>query len=118
MVLTQRSHSTFRPSFSGTGDANSNLTVNYPVRSTATLNTDYTRIPATPAIKRPKFAAGSFAVRVTVDPTAETLIEPDETVRFTLASGMGYAIGTNATVVGTRGRFRWLRQQRVADHRR
>jgi hypothetical protein len=36
-----------------------------------------------------------------VDPTADTTIEPNETVELTLAAGTGYSIGTTAAVVGT-----------------
>jgi Ca2+-binding RTX toxin-like protein len=36
-----------------------------------------------------------------VDPTADTTIEPDETVALTLAAGTGYTIGTTTAVVGT-----------------
>jgi Ca2+-binding RTX toxin-like protein len=38
---------------------------------------------------------------VTVDPTADTTIEANETVALTLAAGTGYSIGTSAAVVGT-----------------
>jgi len=36
-----------------------------------------------------------------VDPTADTEIEPNETFSFTLATGMGYTIGTTIAVSGT-----------------
>jgi hypothetical protein len=36
-----------------------------------------------------------------VDPTADTTVEPDETVALTLAGGTGYTIGTAGAVVGT-----------------
>ncbi|MDK2463017.1 hypothetical protein QHH11_28570, partial [Aphanizomenon sp. PH219] len=42
------------------------------------------------------FAAGSSTATVTVDPTADTTVESDETVILTLASGTGYTIGTPA----------------------
>ena len=38
---------------------------------------------------------------VTVDPTADTSVEPDETVALTLAAGTGYTIGTAGAVVET-----------------
>ncbi|MFM8524348.1 MAG: M10 family metallopeptidase C-terminal domain-containing protein, partial [Cyanobacteriota bacterium] len=65
------------------------------------LGTDYTGIAATPATKTVTFAAGSATATVTVDPTADTTIEPDETVALTLTSGSGYTIGTTTAVTGT-----------------
>jgi transposase len=58
--------------------------VNYTVGGTATLGTDYTGIAATPATKTVGFAAGSATAIVTVDPTTDTTIEPNETVELTL----------------------------------
>jgi hypothetical protein len=65
------------------------------------LGTDYTGIAATPATKTVTFAAGSANAIVTVDPTADTEIEPDETVALTLAAGTGYTIGTTSVITGT-----------------
>jgi hypothetical protein len=87
--------------FTRTGPTTSSLTVNYTEGGTATLGTDYTGIAATPATKTVTFAAGSATAVVTVDPTADTTIEPNETVALTLAAGTGYSIGTTAAVVGT-----------------
>ncbi|MBC1198386.1 endo-1,3-1,4-beta-glycanase ExsH, partial [Microcystis aeruginosa BLCCF158] len=47
------------------------------------------------------FAANSATATVTVDPTADTTVEPDETVILTLASGTGYTVGTTTAVTGT-----------------
>ncbi|MFM7752867.1 MAG: Calx-beta domain-containing protein [Cyanobium sp.] len=87
--------------FSRTGATTSALTVNYTVAGDATLGTDYTGIAATPATKSVTFAAGSATAVVTVDPTADTTIEADETIALTLAAGTGYTIGTTAAVTGT-----------------
>jgi len=87
--------------FSRTGATTSALTVNYTVGGTATLGTDYNGIAATPATKTVSFAANSATATVTVDPTADTTIEPDETIALTLAAGTGYTVGTTAAVVGT-----------------
>ena len=73
--------------------------MNYTVGGTATLGTDYTGIAATPATKSVTFAAGSATATVTVDPTADTTIEPDETVALTLATGSGYTIEPDETVL-------------------
>jgi Ca2+-binding RTX toxin-like protein len=47
------------------------------------------------------FLAGSATATVTVDPTADTTVESNETVALTLASGTGYTVGTTTAVTGT-----------------
>ncbi|WP_158269563.1 Calx-beta domain-containing protein, partial [Microcystis sp. 0824] len=84
--------------FTRTGVTTNALTVNYTLGGTATLNTDYTRTGTTNTVT---FAAGSSTATVTVDPTADTTVEPDETVILTLASGTGYTVGTTTPVTGT-----------------
>jgi uncharacterized protein YkwD/deoxyadenosine/deoxycytidine kinase len=86
--------------FSRTGPTTSALTVNYTVGGTATLGTDYTGFPDTPATKTVSFAAGAATAIVTVDAEADTTVESDETVALTLAEGAGYNIGTTASVSG------------------
>jgi len=85
--------------FTRTGPTTSALTVNYGITGTADAS-DYTG--ATPgAGKTISFAAGSSTASLTIDPTADTIIEGDETVLLTLAAGTGYTIGTTIAVVGT-----------------
>ncbi|MFM6731940.1 MAG: beta strand repeat-containing protein, partial [Microcystis panniformis] len=84
--------------FTRNGVTTNSLTVNYTLGGTATLNTDYTRTGTTNTVT---FAAGSSTATVTVDPTADTTFEPDETVILTLASGTGYTVGTTTPVTGT-----------------
>jgi beta-galactosidase len=80
------------------------LTVNFSVGGTATYGTDYA---ATGAVN---FSAGSGTVTiaadqttaaVTVDPAADTAVEPDETVILTVTAGIGYTIGAPAGSTGT-----------------
>ena len=87
--------------FSRTGPTTSALTVNYTVGGTATLGSDYSGIAATPATKTVSFAAGAATATLTIDPTADTTLEADETIALTLAAGSGYTVGTTAAVVGT-----------------
>ena len=87
--------------FIRSGATTSALTVNYTVGGTATLGTDYTGIAASPATKTVSFAAGSSTAIVTVDPTADSTVEADETVALTLAAGTGYTVGTTTPVTGT-----------------
>ncbi|MFM6404011.1 MAG: Calx-beta domain-containing protein, partial [Microcystis sp.] len=82
--------------FTRSGVTSNALTVNYTVGGTATNGTDYTSIPTSVT-----FAANSATATVTVDPTADTTVEPDETVILTLASGTGYTVGTTTAVTGT-----------------
>jgi len=82
--------------FTRTGPTTSALTVNYSIGGTATNGTDYATV-GTSVI----FAAGSTTATVTVNPTADTIIEDNETVALTLATGTGYTIGTTTAVTGT-----------------
>ncbi|NCR99411.1 MAG: hypothetical protein GPJ32_16725 [Microcystis aeruginosa L311-01] len=84
--------------FTRSGVLTNALTVNYTLGGTATLNTDYTRSGTNNTVT---FAANSTTAKVTVDPTADTTVETDETVILTLASGTGYTIGTTTPVTGT-----------------
>nr|NCS59516.1 calx-beta domain protein [Microcystis aeruginosa G11-04] len=84
--------------FTRSGVTTNALTVNYTIGGTATLNTDYTRTGTTNTVT---FAAGSSTATVTVDPTADTTVESDETVALTLATGTGYTVGTTTAVTGT-----------------
>ena len=90
--------------FTRTGVTTNTLTVNYTVGGTATFNTDYTPIDAasfTATTGTVTFAAGSFTATVTIDPTADTIVETNETVALTTTSGTGYTIGTTTAVIGT-----------------
>ncbi|MFW6730722.1 MAG: beta strand repeat-containing protein [Synechococcus sp.] len=93
--------------FSRTGATTSALTVNYSVAGTARLAAagsdpaDYTGISTSGTTKSVTFAAGSATSTVTVDPTADTNNEANETVALTLIASSSYAIGTPAPVVGT-----------------
>ncbi|MDB9534945.1 Calx-beta domain-containing protein, partial [Dolichospermum planctonicum CS-1226] len=78
--------------FTRTGATTNTLTVNYSIAGTAN-STDYTG--ATPGTgKTITFAAGVSTATLTIDPTADTIVESNETVALTLATGTGYTIGT------------------------
>lgn len=87
--------------FTRTGPTTNSLSVNYTVAGTATLGSDYTGIATSGTSKIVTFAPGSATAMVTVNPTDDITIEPDETVALSLAAGSGYVIGTPAAVVGT-----------------
>ncbi|MFM6550077.1 MAG: Calx-beta domain-containing protein, partial [Microcystis panniformis] len=85
--------------FTRTGSTTNALTVNYSITGTANTS-DYTG--ATPGTgKTITFAAGASTATLTIDPTADTIVESDETVALTLAAGTGYTVGTTAAVTGT-----------------
>ncbi|MFM6603642.1 MAG: beta strand repeat-containing protein, partial [Microcystis panniformis] len=87
--------------FTRTGSTTNTLTVNYTVGGTATLGTDYTGISTTGAAKTLTFAAGSSTAIVTVDPTADTTFEYDETVVLTLTHGEDYSPSATSSATGT-----------------
>ena len=85
-------------------DSSGTLTVNFSVGGTATFNTDYTQTGAatfTPPTGTVSFADGSSTATVTVDPSADLSVEPDETVILTVTAGAGYAVGVPASATGT-----------------
>jgi hypothetical protein len=101
--VTEDGTTNFVYTFTRTGATTDALTVNYTVGGTATFNTDYTQTGAasfTATTGTVTFAAGSDTATVTIDPTADTNVEDDETVTLNLAPGTGYAIGTTDAVVG------------------
>jgi Ca2+-binding RTX toxin-like protein len=86
------------------GDSNGELTVNFSINGTATFSTDYTQNGAatfTPPTGTVTFADGSLTATVTIDPSADTTVEPDETVTLTVTAGAGYTVGVPASATGT-----------------
>ncbi|MFN9616443.1 MAG: Calx-beta domain-containing protein, partial [Dolichospermum sp.] len=97
--VTEDSTTNLVYTFTRTGATTSALTVNYGITGTAN-STDYTG--ATPGTgKTITFAAGASTATLTIDPTADTIVESNETVALTLATGTGYNIGTTTAVIGT-----------------
>ena len=47
------------------------------------------------------FAAGELTATVTVDPVADSTVEPDETVILTVVAGTGYSVGAPSSATGT-----------------
>ncbi|MFM6045290.1 MAG: Calx-beta domain-containing protein, partial [Dolichospermum sp.] len=99
--VTEDGSSNLVYTFTRTGSTTNTLTVNYTVGGTATLGTDYTGIRTTGATKTLTFAAGSSTAIVTVDPTADTTFEYDETVVLTLTHGEDYSPSATSSATGT-----------------
>jgi len=87
-----------------TGGTSSPLSVNITVAGTATFGVDYVAsgadsIDGTSGVVT--FVPGSATVAVLVNPTADTDIEPDETVILAVTPGQGYESVAPDTATGT-----------------
>ena len=91
--------------FTRVGVTTGALTANFTINGTASFGTVYTQTGAAsfaPPNGTVDFAAGSSTATVTVDPTSDTTVEPDETVIFTVAPGAGYNVAAvNDSATGT-----------------
>ncbi|PPU31514.1 autotransporter outer membrane beta-barrel domain-containing protein [Xanthomonas arboricola] len=72
------------------------VSVAFSVGGTATSGTDYAAVSSPLVIN-----AGQTTGTITINPTADSTIEPDETVVLTLASGTGYNVGSPNSATGT-----------------
>lgn len=81
-----------------------NLTVNFNVGGDATLAVDYatngadTFLAASGTVTIP---SGQPSVDVLIDPTADTMVEPDETITITVTAHPTYVVGTPNSATGT-----------------
>ncbi len=85
-------------------DSDGPLTANFSIGGTATFNTDYTQTGAAtfvPPNGTVSFAAGELTATVTIDPVADSTVEPDETVILTVVAGTGYGVGVPSSATGT-----------------
>jgi hypothetical protein len=93
--------------FTRVGVTTNALTVNFSIAvggNNATFPVDYTQSGAStfaPPVGTVAFAPGNSTATVTVDPTADSIVEPDETVIFTVTSGTGYNVGSPSSATGT-----------------
>lgn len=90
--------------FSRTGDLTAPATVPFSVSGNGTFGSDYQQTGAanfSASSGSVVFPAGLAAVNVTVDPTADTQVESDETVILTLDSGGSLFVGAASTATGT-----------------
>jgi hypothetical protein len=80
---------TYTVTMSEVNDTGSAITVNYTVSGTATPTTDYVALSGTVDI-----ANGTDTATITLTPSDDGLVEPNETVIVTLSSGTGYNVGS------------------------
>ena len=90
--------------FTRVGPLTNPLTVKFVADGTATFGTDYTQTGAASfgagagTVTIPAFASSAT---VTIDPTVDSIVEADETVKLTVATGTGYAISSPNIAIGT-----------------
>jgi hypothetical protein len=80
------------------------LVINFNVSGSAIFNNDYTQSGATSFNTNSgsiTFAAGSATAILTIDPTADSIFEQNETVSLTLTNSASYSVGTGGTITGT-----------------
>ena len=90
--------------FTRTGDTTSALTVNFSVGGTAAFSSDYTQSGAasfSASSGTITIGIGASSATLTIDPTADSDVELDETVQLSLAAGTGYNIDTAGAITGT-----------------
>ena len=93
--------------FTRTGATTSALTINFSVGGTATFGgggADYTQSGAdsfTATTGTVTFGIGNSTATVTLDPTADTTVELNETTVLTVTAGAGYGAGAPSTATGT-----------------
>ncbi len=76
--------------------AQSAVSVAFNVGGSATSGSDYAAVSSPLTI-----AAGQISGTITINPTADATIEPDETVVISLAAGSGYSVGSPNSAIGT-----------------
>ncbi|MAT96635.1 MAG: hypothetical protein CL608_05780 [Anaerolineaceae bacterium] len=89
--------------FTRSGATTSPLTVNFAVGGTA-VSSDYSQTGAATfgtTSGTITIGAGSSTATLTIDPTADSVVELNETVQLTLAAGTGYTVNTATAVTGT-----------------
>lgn len=72
------------------------LSIGFSVGGTATSGTDYATVNSPLVI-----ATGQTSGTITVDPTPDSTVEPDETVVISLNAGSGYTVGSPSSATGT-----------------
>ncbi len=87
--------------FRRTGDLSEQMTVNFNLGGTATYKTDYSVRGAiiTNNTGKITFAAGSDKAILTLDPSGDSVLEPNESVSVALMDGSAYTIETNSALL-------------------
>ncbi|MBX2827118.1 MAG: HYR domain-containing protein [Flavobacteriaceae bacterium] len=102
--VAENSGSSITYTFTISPTAGSSTTVNFNVSGSATFSSDYTQSGAasfSATAGTVVIGAGSSTATVTLTPTGDTTLEPDETAILTLAAGAGYTAGSPSIATGT-----------------
>ena len=90
--------------FTRTGVTTGTLTVNFSVGGSAAFGTDYGQSGAatfTTTSGTVTFTGSNTTAVVTLDPSVDSTVEPDETAVLTVTSGTGYNVGSPSVATGT-----------------
>ncbi|WP_298263527.1 gliding motility-associated C-terminal domain-containing protein [uncultured Lutibacter sp.] len=102
--LNENSGSSFTYTFSLNTNATTNTTINFSVSGSAILNTDYTQSGATTfnaSTGTAVIASGTNSKTITITPTGDSTLEPDEDIIITLTAGSGYDAGSPSIATAT-----------------
>ncbi len=101
--ISENSPGKFTYTFTRNGFLNATLSVNFSIAGSANT-ADYTQTGATilsPTTGQVTFAAGAATASVVIDPTEDTIVEPNEALSLQLTAGTGYTIGTTRAFTAT-----------------
>jgi hypothetical protein len=90
----------FNFTFSLNTPATTDLVIHFAVSGSATFSSDYAQSGATgmnASAGTVTIANGSSSKTVVLSPTAETILEPDESIQLTITAGTGYDAGSPST---------------------
>jgi hypothetical protein len=104
MSVTEDGAGVLEYTFTRTGSTDKAITAKFNVNGTAKFGSDYTQSGASSfstSSGQVVFGIGVSAVVVTIDPTSDTLVEGDETVKLTVTKGTGYQVLSPSIATGT-----------------
>jgi ELWxxDGT repeat protein len=88
--------------FTRTGSTAASLSVSFSYDGMSVEGVDFTGLPgAGTTVRAAVFAAGASTTTVSIDPSPDTDVEPDETVALFVNRGSSYTFGTVTLAVGT-----------------
>ena len=103
--LNENSSSNFTFTFTASTAPTSNLVINFDVNdgitsATAALGSDYSQTGAASMSNSSgtvTIASGTTSKTITINPTGDTTLEPDETLKISISNGTGYNAGSPST---------------------
>jgi hypothetical protein len=100
--VTEDGPNTLTYEFTASPAPTSAITVAYRIGGSAKAGSDFTGLPPGATAGTITIPAGSTSpVTLTIVPTPDTVVEPDETVVITLLPGTGYSFGSKTVAAGT-----------------